>query len=91
MKTTAPGAFYLANGTEWMVRVMPEARHRDLPLWFALGTTLSDVDGWAGNCLLRQQTRDPIVEIPVAERSGQKRQHGEAEVAADGVNCRHHG
>jgi hypothetical protein len=39
-----PGAFYFVNGTEWLVRVMPEARHGGLPLWLQPGTTFSASD-----------------------------------------------
>jgi hypothetical protein len=43
----SPDAFYFVNGTEWMVRVVPEARHPGLPLWLAGGTTFSPGDAWA--------------------------------------------
>jgi hypothetical protein len=41
-----PSAFYFVNASEWMVRVVPEARHRGLPLWLAGGTTFSESDAW---------------------------------------------
>ena len=56
-----PGTFYFANGTEWMVRVMPEARHRDLPLWIALGTTLSDVDAWKIGARINEDPRFKVI------------------------------
>ena len=40
------GKYYFTNATEWMVRVMPEARHPGLPLWLAGGTTYSEKDAW---------------------------------------------
>lgn len=48
-------AFYFVNATEWMVRVVPEARHRGLPLWLAGGTTFSRGDSWA----IRERMQDP--------------------------------
>lgn len=39
-----PSAFYFTNGTEWLVRVVPEARHGGLPLWLQPGTTFSPAD-----------------------------------------------
>jgi hypothetical protein len=41
-----PRAFYFVNASEWMVRVVPEARHSGLPLWLAGGTTFSESDAW---------------------------------------------
>ncbi len=38
--------FYCVNATDWLVRAMPAARHDDLPLWLASGTTTSDADSW---------------------------------------------
>ncbi len=43
---------YFALGTEWMVRVAPEARHRGLPLWLHDGTTYSDDNAWILNARL---------------------------------------
>lgn len=43
---------YFALGTEWMVRVAPEARHRGLPLWLHDGTTYSDENAWILNARL---------------------------------------
>jgi hypothetical protein len=40
-------AYYFVNATDWMVRIVPEARHRDLPLWLAGGTTFSPDDAKA--------------------------------------------
>jgi len=40
------GAFYCVNAMDWLVRALPEARHADLPLWLASGTTTSDADSW---------------------------------------------
>lgn len=39
--------YYFTSATEWLVRALPESRHRGRPLWFAGGTTLSDDDAWA--------------------------------------------
>ena len=38
--------YYCVNAMDWLVRVMPGARHDDLPLWLASGTTTSDADSW---------------------------------------------
>ncbi len=45
------GVFF-ALGTEWMVRAVPEARHRGLPLWLHDGTTYSDDNAWILNARL---------------------------------------
>jgi hypothetical protein len=37
-------AWYFVNGTEWLVRAMPEARHRGLPLWLQEGTTYGEAE-----------------------------------------------
>ena len=37
-----PNRYYFVNGTEWMVRAVPEARHHGLPLWLQPGTTFSN-------------------------------------------------
>lgn len=50
-----PNAFYFVNATEWMVRVVPEARHGGLPLWLAGGTTFSRGDSWE----IREKMQNP--------------------------------
>lgn len=37
-------AYYFVNATDWMVRIVPQARHPNLPLWLAGGTTFSPDD-----------------------------------------------
>lgn len=37
-----PSQFYFVNGTDWMVRAVPEARHRGLPLWLHRGTSYGE-------------------------------------------------
>jgi hypothetical protein len=55
-------AYYFVNATDWMVRVVPEARHAGLPLWLAGGTTLSPEDAWAvGDWLERSKDVDVIL------------------------------
>ncbi|HEY4299522.1 MAG TPA: hypothetical protein VGM73_01530 [Candidatus Didemnitutus sp.] len=39
-----PDSFYFVNASEWMVRAVPEARHRGLPLWLHHGTTYGEAE-----------------------------------------------
>jgi hypothetical protein len=38
----SPSSYFFINATEWMVRAVPEARHRGLPLWLFRGTTITE-------------------------------------------------
>jgi len=49
-----PDALYFVHATEWLTRVVPEARHPKLPLWLQSGTTFGAQDASRIENLLNQ-------------------------------------
>jgi hypothetical protein len=76
-----PGSsYYFINGTEWLVRVVPEARHRGLPLWLFRGTTITENEVERINGLL---TRGATVQVIVEDEAWDVAYQGIREVLAE--------